>query len=210
MNGGPFKLTSERLARKPKFRDWYKDFSYDLLAAAEPYAGTIINTSDTDKHSNNITFSFCHYLAAVPEYEGMRANIEYYFLRNPGGPQLVNNLAWMNRVQYFRERTLVVCYEDLASFLSGNVTTTLKAIDEIRMFFQLDKQDEEDKEQQHRPSSARKQKLEILATKNHEGHSTSHDPNIRDRLRKLVFDIDKEHYNGELFWLDSFWPCRQV
>ena len=40
------------------------------------------------------------------------------------------------------------------------------------------------------------------------GHSTSHDPALRKRLRQLVRELDAEFYNGDIAWLASVWPCQ--
>jgi len=38
-------------------------------------------------------------------------------------------------------------------------------------------------------------------------HSTTHDPNVRERLIKVIKKIDDEHYGGDIAWLDSVFPC---
>ena len=39
------------------------------------------------------------------------------------------------------------------------------------------------------------------------GHSTTHDPGIRGHLMELVEKLDREYYNGDIAWAQSFLPC---
>jgi len=41
----------------------------------------------------------------------------------------------------------------------------------------------------------------------HGSHSTVKDDELQERLLNLAKKIDREHYNGEIAWFDSFSPC---
>ena len=88
--------------------------------------------------------------------------------------------------------------EALVGFLTDNITTTSATMI---------------KDNDNSISSAADEEDEVSNQKSREekydgGHATSHDPTLRQRLLKIIKQIDREYYNNDIAWLHSILPCR--
>jgi len=174
--------------------NWYLKLSYpipDPIAAAKA------------TNSKKTGYSMCHYLSESSEEDGMRAYVEIAFKTNMY-KQLINNVAWSVAVPYFRNRTMALCYEDFVADVNGNfnLTAASRSVDRVLEFFRAES------------TISRQERLERLRTLvggsvTSEQHSTSHETNLRSRLRQIVFDLDRRYYGGDIAFLDAIWPCRR-
>jgi len=174
-------------------RHWYKSLSYELYPPR-----------------NNR--SLCQYLVEEDEETGMRAYVDYIFhsqyltvltdlalsrtgaLRQGGGgggeggdgvalsPLIVPELRPLT------DRTMTACFEDLSHQNSTIVLATIRRVQDF-LFNGTN----------YRPWSG---KLELMQSGGG-GHSTSHDSALRDRLQRIVRQIDETFYDGDIAWLDS-------
>ena len=110
-----------------------------------------------------------------------------------------------------QQRVRTFCFEDLVTsqtksstvdaligFLTDNMTTTSATMI---------------KDNDDSISSAADEEDEVSNQKSREGkydggHATSHDPTLRQRLFKIIEQIDREYYNNDIAWLHSIVPCR--
>jgi len=86
-------------------------------------------------------------------------------------------------------RTMVTCFEDLVSADSNVVTETVRR---ALGFLVADAFDAE---------------ITILTTVYEGGHATSHDEQLRGRLKNVIDELDKEFFGGDIAWLNSSLPC---
>jgi len=131
--------------------------------------------------------------------------------------QMLNNLAWASTVPYFRDRTMVVCYRNLTTDLD----VASRTVDAVHQFFlyggsndvlndnaseNVSKSDMSTAGDKHvkADSDERGRKIDRIIN-NRGSHSSgySHDPELRRRLVEVVRDVDMEHYDGDIAWIDS-------
>lgn len=95
--------------------------------------------------------------------------------------------------QTVRERTLMICFEDLSS--STNVTLREATANRLLNFLY---------------NGTISSNLPPLpnAFEDVESHATSHDPGLRQRLTAMIQSIDQKYYNEEIAWLVSKIPCQ--
>jgi len=178
---------------------WSEVLTYELPERVVAKVATV--PTSMEKATVN-DYSLCHYLSEATEVDGMRAYVEYIFrFPKSGYRQLLNNLAWSAAVPYFRERTMPLCYEDFTP--STSVENYLKkassAIDRLVDFYRMNSTIVS--------KADRMDRLRSIAGNGAKGHATSHDHELRERLRDIIFTLDRKYYNGDIAWLNSFWPC---
>ena len=131
--------------------------------------------------------TLCHYLANNTEPVGMRAYMSWILNNGYEGVMasyVLNMFDPSNRTRY-------VCYEHLS-----DPDRDLQVIDECLDFWFPSG---------HGPWDGRKP----AKTKEYVGtHSTSHDPDLRTRLRGLIRELDETNFDGVVAWADSLFPCR--
>jgi len=132
----------------------------------------------------------CAYLEQTTEEVGMRAYVEWVFKYYYAG--ILSHWALGQEVPEVMERTRTLCYED---FMSPE--RDRKSIDAVlsHWFNGTDTYEPF-------PGDLPGHVGEFTGD-----HATSHDPNLRTRLKELIFKIDREHYNGEIEWLSATLPC---
>lgn len=133
---------------------------------------------------------FCNYLLREKEEKGLKAYIEWVFHAH----YEVMLSAWglSQGLPYVGDRTLNICYEDMASKdMNRSKATTETVLD----FFHNGTK--------HKPWRG----FEPDMTHDAGGHATSKDPDMRKRLIKIIKRLDHKYYNGDIAWLDSMLPC---
>lgn len=136
--------------------------------------------------------TLCHYLANRTEEEGMRVYIDWVFHAYYERTFNFWALTSSNWCPSIEKRTRTVCFEDLEDESSAAMSR------EVVAFLT------------HNASSAmssRRQSSGVDSPAYSGGHATSKNPALRERLLNVVRQIDREHYNGEIAWLDSVLPC---
>lgn len=176
---------------------WYKYAGYPLIPP-----------------SNNRTL--CEYLFDESLENGMRAYVDFsfriyyqlYFTRlalaiiptfgYEGDKNSNDDDDISSLLSYVKDRTYVVCYEDLIKDMDG----TKADMDS----FLLNKNDWTSSAKLEKKQYTKRSKRDTQPLYNG-GHSTSHDPILRRRLKNYIQHVDKKYYNGEIAWLDSIAPC---
>lgn len=170
--GKTFKPQPGRLRWASMKTDWDQYLSYTL---------------DPPNNNRNI----CKYMSDVDdEMKAMRAYMEWIFQRYFIGSLSLWALA--EQVPSVQERTLSICYEDLAS------STMYHDVSNSMLNFIFNGTTNHKTWYGKPPTEAK----EVSA------HSTSHDPELRNRLVGIIKQIDAEYYNGDIAWLNSVLPCQ--
>jgi len=120
---------------------------------------------------------------------GLRAYIDWVF--NVKYQGILSTWALLQQAHYnhttatsVRDRTLVICYEDLTSPEDG-AKTIQKIFEHLTLAYGYQAQVAE-----------------------YSGdHATSHNVTILQQLTDIIAEIDEEYYNGDIAWLDSVLPC---
>jgi len=180
----------------PWKRNWTAYLNYDV--AVEDGTGSSANDR-----------SICQYMADEPEPAGMRAYATWVFKvkyeallerwalsRIPSAPAGTSSPASSSPPitpalsKQIQDRTLVVCMEDLASDFNWT----------LEFFFPSRSSDRIRENAVPGKTAAAGQRYEGR-------HSTSHDPQVRQRLVEVIRQLDRDYFNGEIAWLDSVFPC---
>jgi len=153
----------------------------------------------------NRSETICHYMAKSSEKDGLRVYLDWVF--HVHYRTILSRFALAQDIEPIRERTRVVCYEDLVShekgqeaargivsFLlnngaagRGNIVADSRGL--VGAAVPADEPKSQTKEQYRG------------------GHATSQDKDLREKLKKLIEELDAEHYDGDIAWLDSVLPC---
>jgi len=151
--------------------------------------------------------SLCQYLADESEEVGMRVYVEWIFHRSYRS--FLDRFALSRQVQQANERVLVVRYEDLASSVPCRQQEVVQRM--LNFFFNgtvhqhfHDKVSQKAVSRELDSSTTTASQLEEVETPYRGGHSTSHDPVLRDRLKAIIRKLDQDHYDGEISWMNSF------
>jgi len=88
------------------------------------------------------------------------------------------------------ERTLTICYEDLK-----NPDTDLQTLNGMLEFLFGGPY--------YKPYSGPRPGFSDAG-----GHATTKDADLRTRLTKVIHDIDRKYYDGDIAWLDQMLPCK--
>ncbi|GKY98205.1 hypothetical protein MPSEU_000778200 [Mayamaea pseudoterrestris] len=131
--------------------------------------------------------TLCHYLANNSEKVGMRAYMSW--ILNNGYEGVISSYVY-NMFDPFN-RTRYICYKDMS-----DPEQDLRVINEcLDWWFPTG----------HGAWDGRKP----TKTKEYSGnHATSHDPNLRRRLRRLIEELDEKYFEGVVAWADSSLPCQ--
>jgi len=140
--------------------------------------------------------SICQYIAKTKTATGLRAYMDWV-MRYYYAP-IFAHWAMSEEVPEMRERTKVVCYEDL---MSKEEDRDLKAVHSVVDFF-FD----------HAPPTPWEgtppghAKVESGYKG---GHSTTNDRSLaqKESLIQLIKNLDQKFYHGEIAWLNSINPC---
>lgn len=131
--------------------------------------------------------TLCHYLANNTEPIGMRAYMSW--ILNNGYEGVLASYVYNMFDKY--NRTRFICYEDIS-----DPDKDLRVIDEcLDWWFPTG----------HGKWDGRKP----AKTKDYQGnHATSHDPDLRRRLRNLIEELDEKYFESTVAWADTLFPCR--
>jgi len=140
-------------------------------------------------HTTHKNRTLCQYLAEEEEEEGMRVYMEWVF-RYHYGPNVYSHWALSQGIPEIKERTKVVCYEDMM-----NPEKDMQTINSMLTFWFNGTSYEpwEGVPPGH-----------FTYTGN---HSTPSDPALRGHLKDVVKQIDEKYYHGEVAWANSVLPC---
>lgn len=141
---------------------------------------------DIPPSSGNKT-NLCSYLVTASEEDGMRAYIEWVFHIHYNS--LFEYWAMSQGLEHVTKRTLTVCYEDLSS-----AKTDVPTINMILDFLYDGPY--------HKPWNGNPPGKSDAG-----GHATTKDPELRARLTRIIHELDKKYYNGDIAWLNSILPC---
>jgi len=105
---------------------------------------------------------------------------------------VLEHLALAQQLSSLNKRSFTICYEDLSS-----ADKDLDTINEaLNFWFDGDM------------GSVKPWNGKLPGHKDYSGgHSTSHDPELRQRLVDVIKILDAKHYNNEIAWVDSVLPC---
>jgi len=137
--------------------------------------------------------SLCQYLADEAEIVGMRAYLHWVFRVHYF--DMFGRWALAQELPDVRDRIQTVCYEDLTSRSRDQRV-------EGMIDFLYGGNENHSHHMPFDPSG-----LRPAGASYEGGHSTSHEPLVRQHLRDVVAEIDQEYYNGDISWLDSILPC---
>jgi len=157
------------------FRKFNNDWE-TLLTRVEP---------EPPKEDNQ---SLCSYLGSVSVYQGMRVYIDVAFGRWYDG--LVRNYE-LSQLDQDRNRTLMLCYENLA-----NPATQLPTIRRIADWLFPG------------PGNSTWNIVEPEKQGEYNGdHSTSHDAAVRQKLRGVIRELDRGVFEGRIASLNDKLGC---
>jgi hypothetical protein len=193
----------------------------------EPRPNNRLQNTDWQNYftaKNDTALTLCHYLRDQPEALGMRAYMEFIFRRKGGYRGLCIDLAIMNNVEIVKEKSMLVCYEDL-------LKTPKDTFDRMLHFLYPSNTKEthsnsndgksDDQPEGDVPVStpsllgqcyqtARTRVDSAFTGQDHYtgAHATNHDPELRSRLVALAKQIDAKFFNSQVAFLDTMIPCR--
>lgn len=158
---------------------------------------TFIN--DTLSGNQTVAGNLCQYLMDEPVKQGMRAYIDFVFRGDYYRSSLLAWTALSQQLDWIRNITHIVCFEELMKNQSAALT------DLLQFYF---------------PSGTPQiAKARIAAVSNsvmsggkrgstYEGpHATIHDQSVREQLIQVIRELDKDYYNGQIAFVDSMIPC---
>jgi len=192
-------LRHRRLSRWAEADDWDKRVSYELNP---PAAGR----------------SICQYLADTPEEVGLRAYLEYvmrtkYF-------SLLGIWGMAQEIDEVGERTKTVCFKDLVDVTAGlyeskqrpskldgavnpssfqTFSSAQPVVNGVLDFLY-------NGTSRHEPWKPPKYNPRLVRFIR-DGHSTPHEPGLRERLAEIIMGIDERYYSGDIKWLSTKLPC---
>ena len=151
--------------------------------------------------------TLCHYLANETEVNGMRIYVDWVFHVFYAKTLEFWALSTSEWCEPIEKRVRMYCFEDLAS-----KSTSSSTMEQIIAFLMNYETINNVKSSVRHSESDTGRNQAAYAGKNSQkyegGHSTSHDPNLRQRLLRTVEQIDREFYNNDIAWLASALPCR--
>jgi len=134
--------------------------------------------------------SLCKYLEEESEEAGLRAYIEYIF--HSQYIVMFSTWALAQDVPEVRERTKTICYEDVTHPDKANVALNTA----IEHWYNGTSSKPW---KGGPPGGGGKQKEQHAAS--------SRDPEEKERLLRIIKEIDEKYYDGDIAWLDSLLPC---
>ena len=137
--------------------------------------------------------TMCRYMADESEDIGMHAYIDFVFNYHYSRGML-SHWGLSQGIPEVGDRTMTVCYEDLMS-PERDVATMNRMLD----FWYNGSSTSGN----HEPYAG----IAPGHVNYSGGHSTTHDPVVRERLKEIAKRVDLEYYSGEIAWADSVLPC---
>jgi len=131
--------------------------------------------------------TMCEWLVEAPEEVGIVAMARLVVQK--GYENAFDNVVFARHYPYFKERTMTVCQRNFNS-----MDVAKRTIEEMIDFLNLGPY--------HMDPAALAEVAEYNGT-----HATSHDDGLRTRLRAYIEKFDIEQCNGDIAWLDNWWPC---
>ena len=176
---------------KECWEDWYGRHQLDKASPFTRDWQRFISTNST-KAAPQVQYpTICHYLSNQTEEVGMRAYIEWVFHAYYEGPYTQWALSQGLDCPAVQERTKTVCFEHLTNYQQSTT------IDSVLRFLSNGTFMEP---RQMESGNAKKDPYKG-------GHATSKDPAVRERLLRVIDDVDRKYFHGDIEWLAGKLPC---
>jgi len=173
--------------RRQRYKGWLQTYNWEQ------------HLKDTYVIPPALGRNLCTYLADESEQDGMRVYVDVALQKWYRGVRVARELALQSSVG--GNRTLFVCYEQL-------ISTREQSMREIMEWMYPGKIKGSDKDaftSQHRilPVKSESHQASVYSG----GHATSHDPELRLRLRSIIERLDEELFHGEIASLNAALSC---
>lgn len=184
--------------------DWWGQQGWDPNLFPSYHTKRWMRYIDLSSQKTKIYDTLCHCLSNSTEKDGLRIYIDWVFhaFYAKTFQFWALSSSWSS-CESIHKRVRAFCFEDLASkqtsassiesmidFLTLTESNSTRSLRDVGLDGSLSNETQPEKQGYDG------------------GHSTSHNPDLRQRLLRTIQEIDHEYYNDDIKWLHSVLPCK--